>query len=319
MRISVRVLSVTLALTLLQLVAGAPVEEPQAGDFVKRVTTKSTTTARTTSSVKATTTSSVKTSKSSSLSPTKTSTGSSSSVSPTSGTKKTCPAIKTVLKSSKGKRAGVTHPPGKSNVVLFHGTEDPQSEAKLKKAVDLSVIKDGDYHSTAVEGVDGGFYLTDSLLAAAQFACRKLPDAKKAYVLEFQWSGASLPVKDYKEGTEYQAFLDYEKHGDATTRNAALDKVMKDNAMISGPMNAAGDEYLSKFFWQYAVIKQSAATNNLKYVKTHEITCTAVPIGEDVDDTLYSASQESNSNFAAMVKHLTECEVGPYDWDKAVQ
>ena len=62
-----------------------------------------------------------------------------------------CPAIKTVLsKSSKGKRAGVTHPPGKSNVALFHGTEDPRSVAALQRGVDLSVIKDGDYHSTAV-------------------------------------------------------------------------------------------------------------------------------------------------------------------------
>ncbi|KAK7450570.1 hypothetical protein VKT23_012879 [Stygiomarasmius scandens] len=320
MRISVRVLSITLALTLIQLVAGAPVEELQAGDFVKRVTTKSTTTARTkTSSVRATTTSSVKSSKSSSLSPTKTSTGSSSSVSPTSGTKKTCPAIKTVLsKSSKGKRAGVTHPPGKSNVALFHGTEDPRSVAALQRGVDLSVIKDGDYHSTAVDGVDGGFYLTDSIVAAAQFACRKLPETKKVYVLEFQWNGASLPVKDYQDGAEYQTFLSYEKHEDATTRNAALDKVMKDNAMISGPMNAAGDEYLSKYFWQYAVIKQQAATNNLRFVKTYEISCSAIPIGDDVNDQVYSAGQKSNPSFEQMAQYVTQCE-GEYNWNAAVR
>ncbi|KAK7450565.1 hypothetical protein VKT23_012874 [Stygiomarasmius scandens] len=220
-------------------------------------------------------------------------------------------------KSSKGKRAGVTHPPGKSNVVLFHGTEDPQSAAALKKTVDLSVIKNGDYHSTAVDGVDGGFYLTNSLFAAAQFACRKLE--LKAYILEFQWNGASLPVKEYKEGAEYQAFLDYEKHEDATTRNAALDQVMKDNAMISGPMNAPGaDDYLSKYFWQYAVIKQEAASNNLKYIMTHEISCSAIPIGEEVDDTLYSAGQKSSLDFDNKVKALKECREGPYDWNKAV-
>jgi len=84
-------------------------------------------------------------------------------------------------------------------------------------------------------------------------------------------------------------------------------------------MNAPGaDDYLSKYFWQYAVIKQEAASNNLKYITTHEISCSAIPIGEEVDDTLYSAGQKSSPDFDKKVKELKECQEGPYDWNKAV-
>ncbi|KIK52121.1 hypothetical protein GYMLUDRAFT_251474 [Collybiopsis luxurians FD-317 M1] len=354
-------ISVTLALALF--VAAAPVDQPKAGEVLRRTSPKSSskpppapktgsssskppTTPKTgSSSSKPPTT--PKTGSSSSKPPTTPKTGSSSSKPPTTPktgsssttpkkgsttSGKTCPALSTIAggktsktattsktskTAQKQKRAGVTHPPGKSNVALFHGTESKSDAAKLKGTVNLSVIKDGDLHSTAVPGVDGGFYLTDSLLAAAQFACRKLEPT--AYVLEYQWNGASLPVKDYQAGTEWSAFLDYEKHGDAATRNAALDQVMKDNDMISGPMNAPGaDDYLSKWFWQYAVIKQTASTSSLKYQKTYEIPCSAIPIGDDLTDELYSAGQKTSPHFNAMATQLTECESGPYDWHKAI-
>ncbi|KAH7869183.1 uncharacterized protein C8R40DRAFT_1074249 [Lentinula edodes] len=182
--------------------------------------------------------------------------------------------------------------------------------AELQSEVDLSSIKHGDLHDVAVSGVDGGFYLTDSLLAAAQFACRNLE--AKAYVLEYKWTGANLPVKEYQKGAEFTAFLDYDKH-------AALDQIMVDNDMITGPMtDKYADALITPYFRQYAVIKQRAATNNLKYTSTYEVPCTAVPVGKDLLAEYYTASQKSSPNFDKLVKLLMQCEPGIGPWQQAV-
>lgn len=109
-----------------------------------------------------------------------------------------------------GKRTNLVHPPGKSDVTLFHGTKSKDDADELQAHITLSKISSGDLHDTAVgtidvcddidvryltnslfvylsEGVDGGFYLTDSLFAAAQFGCRNtiLTDSeKKAGVMQ---------------------------------------------------------------------------------------------------------------------------------------
>ncbi|KAJ3861124.1 hypothetical protein EV359DRAFT_66735 [Lentinula novae-zelandiae] len=153
--------------------------------------------------------------------------------------------------------------------------------AELQSEVDLSSIKHGDLHDVAVSGVDGGFYLTDSLLAAAQFACRNLE--AKAYVLEYKWTGANLPVKEYQKGAEFTAFLDYDKHAEAPS-----------------------------------LIKQQAATNNLKYTSTYEVPCTAVPVGKDLSAEYYTASQKSSPHFDELVKLLMQCEPGIGPWQEAV-
>jgi hypothetical protein len=217
----------------------------------------------------------------------------------------------------------VDHPPGKSDVSLFHGTEDKTNAASLKTKVDLSFINLGDFHDVDADGVDGGFYLTDSLLPAAQFACRKALSTagseEKVYVLEFKWSGASLPVKDFKDDAELQKFLDYDKSSDNTNRDPAMDAIMKDNAMITGPMKSdtGADALLTKDFWQYAVIKQNAADNQLKYVTTHEVICSAVPIDEDLNEAVYTTGQRSNADFDKLQQYAERCP-GPNDWKKAV-
>ncbi|KAJ3911698.1 hypothetical protein F5877DRAFT_72982 [Lentinula edodes] len=156
--------------------------------------------------------------------------------------------------------------------------------AELQSEVDLSSIKHGDLHNVAVSGVDGGFYLTDSLLAAAQFACRNLE--AKAYVLEYKWTGA----KSLQCWAEFTAFLDYDKHAEASSRNAALDQIMADDDMITGPMmDKYADALITPYFRQYAVIKQRAATNNLKYTSTYKVPCTVVPVGKDLLAEYYTA------------------------------
>ncbi|KIK65259.1 hypothetical protein GYMLUDRAFT_56662 [Collybiopsis luxurians FD-317 M1] len=335
MRLSV--LSITLALTFF--VAAAPLDQLKAGDVLRRTTTKLPTTSKPDSSsanpptTPKTESSSTKpaTSQSgfsgNSKPPTTPKTGSSNSRLPTTPksskptTGKTCPAPQSVSGSKKSKRAGVRHPPGKSNVVLFHGTENEKSADTLKSPVDLGESAfHGDLHSIGVgkEHVQGGFYLTDSFLAAAQFACSKLEPT--AYVLEFQWNGAKLPVKDYQAGDEFEEYLEYDKTQYNEERNPDFDQIMKDNDMVTGPMKAIGQDYLvTKWFWQYAVIKQQAATSNLKYVTRYEIACSAVPIKDKLTDVLYSASQKSSPEFDEKIKEYTECTEGQYDWQKAAK
>ncbi|KAJ4488996.1 hypothetical protein C8J55DRAFT_558052 [Lentinula edodes] len=246
----------------------------------------------------------------------------SGSTSPSTNNNSQCTALTTITRSKtshKRKRidAQVQHPLGRSDAVLFHGTYREDHAAELQSEVDLSSIKHGDLHDVAVSGVDGGFYLTDSLLAAAQFACRNLE--AKAYVLEYKWTGANLPVKEYQKGAEFTAFLDYDKHAEAPSRNAALDQIMADNDMITGPMmDEYADALITPYFRQYAVIKQRAATNNLKYTSTYEVPCTAVPVGKDLLAEYYTASQKSSPNFDKLVKLLMQCEPGIGPWQQAV-
>ncbi|KAH7880174.1 uncharacterized protein C8R40DRAFT_1066270 [Lentinula edodes] len=236
-----------------------------------------------------------------------------------------CHALTSIIgsnHSNKSKRADVQHPAGKSNVVLFHGTYSIASATALKSEVNLELsAKHGDLHSTMVF-----FWLLVNLHA-------EMWNQKPIFL---NMNGL-VQVKDYQAGGDFKAYLEYEKY--AYPRNAALDQVMKDNVMISGynffsskwefstlarflslrPMNARGvDDCLSDDFWQYALIKQQAATSNLKYITTYEVVCSAVPDGNKLNDVLYSASQKSSPVFPEMVKQLTECKKGPFDWHTAV-
>lgn len=49
--------------------------------------------------------------------------------------------------SALSKRAGVTHPPGKSDTTLFHGTESERDAESLKSDIKLINMKYGDLHS----------------------------------------------------------------------------------------------------------------------------------------------------------------------------
>ncbi|KAJ3900488.1 hypothetical protein F5879DRAFT_925396 [Lentinula edodes] len=142
---------------------------------------------------------------------------------------------------------------------------------------------------------------------------------KHMFLAKYKWTGANLPVKEYQKGAEFTAFLDYDKHAEAPSRNAALDQIMADNDMITGPMmDKYADALITPYFRQYAVIKQRAATNNLKYTSTYEVPCTAVPVGKDLFAEYYTASQKSSPNFDKLVKLLMQCEPGIGPWQQAV-
>ena len=102
----------------------------------------------------------------------------------------------------------VTHPRGNEQALLFHGVQYPKRLEVLEAKIDLSLTAPfGDMHfkkaGTAIlqpnrdkaraelsllcVGCDGGFYLTDSIIMAAQFAChgngKKVKTGEKVTVL----------------------------------------------------------------------------------------------------------------------------------------
>ncbi|RXW21514.1 hypothetical protein EST38_g4327 [Candolleomyces aberdarensis] len=188
------------------------------------------------------------------------------------------------------KRA-LVHPAGNQKFSLFHGTI-PANEAALK-VPDLSKS-----HTEAINNVvhnleGGGLYLTDSLIAAAQFVCHQIGKAPtdKVHVLMYDWTPpASIKIHETKTVAE---------------QNAAA-QTCKAYDMLTGPMyNEITDKHLTKDFWQYALINQKIANDNLKYKQTFVIPCSKVHKGRDLPSTDYEKGQGSNPGFSAYAKTLT--------------
>ncbi|KAH8798064.1 hypothetical protein DL96DRAFT_1720697 [Flagelloscypha sp. PMI_526] len=210
-------------------------------------------------------------------------------------------------------RAPVVHPLGKSEVTLFHGTSSDADAKELAKMVDLSKgAAGGDLN-------DGGFYMTDSIYAAAQFACQDV--VEKVFVLEFKWQGTDLRVKEFQNGDpDLEQFLAYDKDPDTNTEdNPAMNAIMTGNDMITGPMHKiTTDRNLAPDFRQYAATKQKPIDDGkLTFVTTHELFCSVVPIAGGVDENLYTVGQRSNSGFSLAVATM-KVGSGTADWGKAM-
>ncbi|RXW24328.1 hypothetical protein EST38_g1529 [Candolleomyces aberdarensis] len=205
-------------------------------------------------------------------------------------------AKKCLLKGSKNplrKRAGVSHPDGKSSVVLFHGTSTQAFAESLKNPDLTKTYITGDLHSNS-HGVCGGFYLTDSLIAAAQFVCHS-QDAPTvpttAYVLSYQWTPPT--------GLKLYSYPDSAKPKDIK------DDQCKSHGMITAPMHVLPmDKDLTMDFRQYAIVQQSLLTGNLKYLKTYTIPCANVYKGANLPSEEYVMGQASSPDFATYSQQL---------------
>lgn len=193
------------------------------------------------------------------------------------------------------KRA-LVHPSGKEAVTLFHGTSNQAGATAMAQKVDLAKTNNcGDLHHHT-KGADGGAYLTDSIIAAAQYACHRdeyqgSPTPADAYVLEFTWTPGTSKVY------EFHALKDL------------TDDKCHENDMITGPMHDdVVDVGLTRVFWQYAIVKQ-AAVQGLKHVKTYTIPCNGesgenVPKADKLTSAIYEEGQKTNSGFSNLVTQL---------------
>jgi len=215
------------------------------------------------------------------------------------------------------KRAPVTHPSAAhATLTLFHGTaEQKHVDSIIKHGMKLSLTKKtGDFNSHEIGGLEGGAYFTDSLAAAAQFACfgSHTQSPATVHVLEFTWNPAGHHVHEFSgETAEWKNLMNANAH--ITGADVAkAKKIMLDNDMISGPMNAGPvDTKLTKDFWQYAIIKQKAIDTGLRHVHTHDhIQCKKVA---KLSATGYLQGQKANPKFAHFVENLESTQTSCMD------
>ncbi|KAJ6571006.1 hypothetical protein DFH09DRAFT_1362591 [Mycena vulgaris] len=179
------------------------------------------------------------------------------------------------------------HPSGQGTIKLFHGTKAANTRLLRSEGIQLDkTVSSGDFHHRPE--VAGGFYLADSLIAAAQFSCHELNQGSPTQVdvLEFTWSGADFAVHEFGgETQEWEDFQDYNA-GDEDVENfedpfrAQAVEIFK-NDMITGPMaggflgascqhRTSHATLISSFFrvpdkdltpdsFQYTVVTQAAA------------------------------------------------------------
>jgi len=198
--------------------------------------------------------------------------------------------------------------------VLFHGTTSSNAAALEAQGVSLAkTAASGDFSHRPE--VAGGFYMADSLIAAAQFACFEAQTARPSQVdvLEYTWHGSGTKVKAFPSANkEFDSFLDYNE-GDEDVENtsdpfhAQALEIYK-NDMITGPLGGGVfDQNLTKDFQQYAVVQQAAATSKLTLKTRHKnILCKNVPKGSALSATQYEQTQGGNPNFNAVVTALQD-------------
>ncbi|KAJ6610648.1 hypothetical protein B0H10DRAFT_2224810 [Mycena sp. CBHHK59/15] len=212
-------------------------------------------------------------------------------------------------------RTGLSHPHPTGTFSLFHGAESV-AELVPPDRVDLRKTQPrGDFHHVP-EVPYSGFYMTDSLVAAAKFACfgeDEGPDTVE--VVEFQWTGTDISTYVFpEEVTEWQQFVRYNMEtpeGEEATRDpfhAQALAILQHKVMIAGPMNTEDDMDLTSSFWQYALIDQMTANSNrLEYKAQYSnIFCNSMGlgVGTALMDTVYAEGQGGNPDFASRLAQL---------------
>ncbi|KAJ6594310.1 hypothetical protein B0H19DRAFT_1094975 [Mycena capillaripes] len=205
---------------------------------------------------------------------------------------------------------GVTHPDATGTITLFHGTTPASGAALAAGHVDLSLTRDiGDFNHRPE--VAGGFYMSDSLTAAAQFACFGIPGKRpaSAAVVQYRWTGAGKQVFTFPGQTaDWQAFQEFNNNANEdviTTGFRPKAAQLFQNDMIVGPLNGPFDTHLSNDFQQYAVIKQATENTNLVFQQAHQnILCKNIPTGNAFTARMYQQGQAGNAKFNTRLAKL---------------
>ncbi|KAJ7085108.1 hypothetical protein B0H15DRAFT_931848 [Mycena belliarum] len=190
----------------------------------------------------------------------------------------------------------------------------------------------GEFHKRP--DIEGGVYLTDSLVSAAQFACYAVEGEtpEKVEVLEFLWKGEGIAVYDFKTSDDpnYHKFLNYNGGLDDSFKKEAAK--IYENAMITGYGHCARSEYvlnegfhspmiqnipgggddLTDLFWQYAIVKQAAISHALEFKEHYSnIYCSSIPFGETLSARMYAEGQGGNPAFAKRLAKLQNPKYHP--------
>ncbi|KAJ7880079.1 hypothetical protein B0H13DRAFT_1891955 [Mycena leptocephala] len=242
-------------------------------------------------------------------------------------------------------RAVVVHPSATNVATLFHGTSAAKADNIVATGIDLTVgVGTGDFSHRPVWNGSRScwwFYLTDSVMVAAQFACYGTLNSRPASIdilrayseylvfpfitevstyAEFGWNPLGMIVADVYEfpgeTTDWTNFQLYNSNPNAAANPASpyygLAMTIYTNDMITGPLNGLVDTFITDDAWQYAVVTQPVATNNLMYQQRYRgILCKNVPQGNRVNANLYAQGQAGNAGFATRVANLQNPNYSP--------
>ncbi|CAK5280872.1 unnamed protein product [Mycena citricolor] len=220
-------------------------------------------------------------------------------------------------------RNPLEHPDGHSRVRLFHGTDKGSSQSvKTKPLLSKIEAQIGDFNHGS-----SAFYLTDSLLGAAQFACLIQANtlssaaaiaASSVDVVEFEWNPPTN-TRIHNFASRDQAWLSFVTHNGAGPENvskeegAAADEILSNSDMIVGPVaNNGQPKPFTDSFFQYAMLQQKTIDDGLVGPNTiihSNILCKNVPKGVALSDSLYAEGQGANPNFNQRVKQLQDAQL----------
>ncbi|KAJ7893054.1 hypothetical protein B0H14DRAFT_3125868 [Mycena olivaceomarginata] len=165
--------------------------------------------------------------------------------------------------------------------------------------------------------VPGGFYLTDSVMVAAQFACygsAKRPATVE--ILQYRWNPASFSVYDFPgETADWKNFQTYNSSPNLVVNLNSpyrpLARTIYTNSMITGPLAGPADVFITNAAWQYAMVNQNAANTLALQAQHPGILCKNVPHGNRVDANLYAQGQAGNAKFNTRLAHLKDPNYSP--------
>jgi len=162
------------------------------------------------------------------------------------------------------------HPSAKGSITLYHGTPTDFAEPAFGDGNSM-----GDFHFGKK-----AFYMTDTIKAAAQYACLSwcMAPEDEAIVIEYKWDGSNN-IHEFTGLTDpnwkgYQAWV----AADGKPANAEYAKIHTQD-MVTGPMRSAGDIINGFYpdFWQYTLMSATAATSKLHRIAVHKVQCKEVP------------------------------------------
>ncbi|KIK62533.1 hypothetical protein GYMLUDRAFT_242691 [Collybiopsis luxurians FD-317 M1] len=176
-------------------------------------------------------------------------------------------------------RASANHPSAQKTIKLYHGT----SVASAQALAAGSPVKISDKAGEFTAAGYSGFYLTDMLEAAAQYA-RQYINSEEIAVLEYTWNPTGMQVKelDNKTPADRELAEDFMLQNMEGENMGGVNMVgfkSSDFDMISGPHAVAGMNGLTSNFWQYAITRPNGMKGLSK--PTYKVyDCKDVPTGE---------------------------------------
>lgn len=154
-------------------------------------------------------------------------------------------------------------------------------------------MEEGDLHSCDTGNCDGSIYLTDSVLAAAQYGCYSNPgpspdpETTKVAVIQYEWTPPG--------GLTHKRYEDLPSRNEMTQDCGTHD-------VLEAPMNSPCDVHLTHLFYQYAITREAVAEKYLIPKKKYWFNCAETALLRKIEVGLEWTSSTPKSNYQDPLK-----------------